>query len=83
MNAISDRWRLAVPLVNERTGERHVVVVELSDNERNDAIRLRPSGAEDEPWLPIINLYASSHALAGLSEDWTVPYHEIVRIRLH
>jgi hypothetical protein len=90
MTASNDKpWHYAVPLVNERTGERRLVVVELSEAERADAMQtmlMHPfelQQGDGDGWPPLVNLYASDRALAGLPPEWSVPCAEIVRIRLH
>jgi hypothetical protein len=79
MNGTIDKWRYAVPLVNERTGERHVVLVELSDDERADAMRM----GQGEGWPPLVNLFASNRALAGLPDECSVTLNEIMRVTVH
>jgi len=84
MNASDDRpWKFAVTLVNERSGQQYTVIVELTDDERADAIEHTPfEMQQEEGWRPLVNLFASARALAGLPEDaWSVPYSEITRIR--
>ena len=51
------RWKYAVPMWNEKTGERRIVVVELSPDERSDV--LRNYGHTDEL---IVNGYAGRRA---------------------
>ena len=87
----ADKLRFAVTLINERAQEKYVVVVELSEAERAEAVEaamMNPFGVrqgENVYWRPLVNLYASNRALAGLppGDEWSVPYSEIVRIQLH
>ena len=87
---MNDRWHYAVPLMNERTGDQALVIVELTAAERADAAQnlLMPfelQDSDDGLWPPARSYYLSHHALAGLPPDcgWTVPYSEITRITLH
>jgi hypothetical protein len=85
MTADDEQRRYAVPLVNERTGERHVVIVELSEDEHQVAVRHAPFElqVQGEGWRPLVNLFLCKRALNGLPDDWAVPYSEITRVVLH
>lgn len=53
-------WHYFVNLVNEKTGERQTVVVELTDAERNDLITNNPHTGG--PHGPVSKAYALGHA---------------------
>jgi hypothetical protein len=82
----SDKWHYQIPLVHE-TGERRIVVVELSNDERIEAAQpmftaVPPgSSGDDGLRLPLRNFYLSQAALAGLPPGWTVAaYDQIGRL---
>ena len=70
------RWKYAVPMWNEKTGERRIVVVELSPDERSDV--LRNYGQTDEL---IVNGYAGHRAEKQMPGFWVSG--EIERVVLH
>jgi hypothetical protein len=70
------RWKYAVPMWNEKTGERRIVVVELSRDERSDV--LRNYGHTDEL---IVNGYAGHRAERQMPGFWVSG--EIERVVLH
>jgi hypothetical protein len=70
------RWKYAVPMWNEKTGERRIVVVELSPDERSDV--LRNYGHTDEL---IVNGYAGRRAEKQMPGFWISG--EIERVVLH
>lgn len=54
------KWRYVVPLKNAATGEQHMIVVELSEDERADALeKIAPVGG---PHGLIVCGYAFSRA---------------------
>jgi hypothetical protein len=59
------RWKYAVPMWNEKTGERRIVVVELTPDERSDV--LRNYGQTDEL---IVNGYAGRTAERLMPGFW-------------
>jgi hypothetical protein len=82
--------KFAVTVVNERTGMRYVVVVELSKDERDEAVQAQSAcpfemRGDENYWPPLANFYASNRAVAGLpdTEPWSVPLSEITRVTVH
>jgi hypothetical protein len=70
------RWKYAVPMWNEKTGERRIVVVEFTPDERSDV--LRNYGQTDEL---IVNGYAGHRAEKQMPGFWVSG--EIERVVLH
>ena len=63
--ALTDRrWSYAVPIVNQKTGERRMVIVQLTELERLDLLQYEAfnPGHTGGPNGPIANSYAMRHA---------------------
>jgi hypothetical protein len=72
-------WRYAVPMRHPKTGETRTVVVELTADERMDAIRnIAHTGGDDGL---IANGYAGRRAEATMPGFWSDG--EIERVVLH
>lgn len=82
---LSDQhWVYSVPLVNSETGERRVVLVELSPEERQDALynlAVNPNGPGGDRGC-IVNSHASWRALRIVGVDgWQAIHNEIERVQ--
>lgn len=79
-------WKYAVPYVNEKTGERRMIVVELTAEEKRDCTRNlmdpRAHGGPGGPSGPdaIANNYASRRANEQVPPDFLPVYEEIERV---
>jgi hypothetical protein len=85
-------WKYAVPYVNEKTGERRMIVVELTAEEKRDCTRNlmdpRAHGAHGAHGAPggtsgpdaIANNYASRRANEQVPPDFLPVYEEIERV---
>lgn len=79
-----ERWEYDCPFVNPRTGERRVVVVELTPAEREDAIwhfKLRGPNGPGGPKGPIVKGYAWRRAAQSVPSDF-VPIVEGIKQRI-
>ena len=84
--ALTDRrWSYAVPIVNQKTGERRMVIVQLTEFERLDLLQYEAfnPGHTGGPNGPIANSYAMRHADKKAPAGFVPVCDGIERVVLH
>jgi hypothetical protein len=83
--ALTDRrWFYEVPIVNQKTGERKTVVIQLTEFERLDLLQYEAfhPGHTGGPDGPIANAYAMRHADKKAPAGFVPVCDEIERVTL-